>query len=74
MPKRTFYTYITIITLTLLVVAIMEWLNAKRIGRFMKTYEEMERQLSQKERNNISNETKEKDDRIVLGVAKSGVK
>jgi hypothetical protein len=74
MPKSTFYTYITIITLTLLCVAIMEWLNAKRIGRFMKTYEEMERKLGEKERNNLSSERKGKDAKIGMAGVRSGVK
>jgi hypothetical protein len=73
MPKRTFYTYITTITLTLLVVAIMEWLNAKRIGRFMKTYEEMERKLSEKERQDTNDEVMEKH-RKPTGAVRSGVK
>jgi hypothetical protein len=73
MPKRTFYTYITTITLTLLVVAIMEWLNAKRIGRFMKTYEEMERKLSEKERQDTNGEVMEKHGKPT-GAVRSGVK
>jgi hypothetical protein len=74
MPKRTFYTYITIVTLTLFVVSIMEWLNGKRIGRFMKTYEEMERKLRDRERKNMSAETKEKGGKLDMGVGRSKMK
>lgn len=53
--------YTTFITVTLFFVAIMEWFNARRIGRFMETYEEMKRKLSEKEKTAIDSEGKEKD-------------